>query len=108
MSEIKTSAPAPVAFDGEVRESVLSQIRYFESKGYDLNSLSVGELLEIQARFYSEWQGSDVRRTERDSAKAEREIKAKAAKEAREAERAKRLQDEKAKLEAKLAKLAGK
>lgn len=108
MSENKIAAAAPVAFDGEIRESVESQIRYLEAKGYDLESLSVGELLELQSRFYSEWQGSAGRRAERDAAKADRERAAAERKAKREAERAEREAAEVAKIEARLAKLKAK
>lgn len=108
MSENTATAPATTD-EIVVRESVLSQAKYIRANaGVDVDTLSFEEILELQTRFYSEWQSSDSRKAERDQAKLDRERDAAAKREAREAERADRLKAEKAKLEAKLAKLAGK
>ena len=72
-----------VAFEGEVRESVQSQVAYLASKGYDLTTLSAPEIMELQTRFYHEWQKSSFRKDAILSARAEKA----AAKIARDAER---------------------
>ena len=59
-----------------VRASVASQVRYLESKGFDLSALSAPEVMELQTQFYAEWQKSPQRKDEIAQARAEAEAKA--------------------------------
>lgn len=91
-----------------VRPAAASFAAWIAAKVDDVDSLSFDEVVELTFEHHAAWQGSPERRAEREDAKVAREIAAAEAKEKREAERATRLLEEKAKLEAKLAKLSSK
>lgn len=84
-----------------VRPTAESFAKFIAAKGYEVDPITV----ELTFAFHAEWQSSDVRRNERETAKADRAKAAKAAKAKRETEREARLLAEKTALEAKLAKL---
>jgi hypothetical protein len=86
------------------RASVLSQIEFYTDLGYDLEALTVAELLEVQAANYKVWQSSDFRAAELDAARAERAEREAIAKAERAREREARKAAELAALRAKVAK----
>jgi hypothetical protein len=72
----------------------------------DIVDLSSAEIVELTFAYHAEWQSSDERKAEREQAKFAREAEAAAKRATREQERKVRLENERAALEAKLAKLA--
>jgi len=93
------------ADDIDVRPAAQSFHDYIAAR-FDMSTLTSAEIVELTFAFHSEWQSSDERKAERESAKVEREAKAAAARAAREAARKERLEAERKALEAKLAKLS--
>lgn len=86
----------------EIRPTAQSFADYIAARGFNVDV----ETVELTFQFHAEWQGSDDRKAERESARAAKAKAAEAAKAKRDADRKAKLAEEKAKLEAKLAKLA--
>jgi multidrug efflux pump subunit AcrA (membrane-fusion protein) len=91
----------------EVRAVAAELAAYIEAKPEFRPGLSVAEIFELNYRYFREFQNSDARKSSLESARAAKRAEAAAKKAEREAARKARLVEERAKLEAKLAALAG-